>query len=191
MIYKLTGTIIAKDGGRIAIEMGGIALEVSLSMNSYIEMPQIGEKAELFTHFIMREDGVYLFGFTTMPEKELFLQLISVSKIGPKLALAILGNISGDELGLAISGQDVTRLSKVPGIGRKTAERIILELKDKIKVISTNGVAKQTRTVKDDVISALCNLGYKQQDAEMAVSMLSETEFQPLLRKSLAKLSKD
>ncbi|MDR2885092.1 MAG: Holliday junction branch migration protein RuvA [Deferribacteraceae bacterium] len=190
MIYKVTGTIIAKDGGKVAIDMGGIAFEVLLSMNSYADMPELGGKAELFTHFVMREDLVALYGFTTMAEKELFLQLITVSKIGPKLALAILGNIGGEEFFTAVSSQDVNRLSRVPGIGRKTAERIIVELKDKLKV-SDMSMAKSARprSVKEDVVSALCNLGYKQADCEKIVHSLAEDEFQPLLRRSLALLS--
>ncbi len=191
MIYKLSGNLISKEGGKVAIDLGGIAFEVSLSMNSYAELPGLGEYAELYTHFVMKEDGVSLYGFTTADEKALFLKLNTVSKIGPKMALAILGNVGRDELITAITSQDALRLSRVPGIGHKTAERIIVELKDKLKEFTVTGkVHAAPRSVREDVISALCNLGYKLPDCEKAVDQAGgEGDFQALLRKSLSKLA--
>jgi Holliday junction DNA helicase RuvA len=190
MMYKLTGTLIMKDGGRIAIDVGGVAYEVQLSMNSYAALPAVGEACELFTHFVLRDDGVSLYGFGSLEEKALFLKLNTVSKIGPKMALAILSNIGAAELVATVTGQNVDRLSKVPGIGRKTAERIIVELKDKLK--PTDGLAVQNhipKTVRDDVVSALCNLGYKPNDCEAIVSKLDEEDFSKMLRKALALLT--
>ncbi|MDR2870690.1 MAG: Holliday junction branch migration protein RuvA [Deferribacteraceae bacterium] len=190
MIYKISGKLIAKDGGRVAVDVGGVAYDIMLSMNSYAGLPALGEDCELFTHFVLREDGAYLYGFSSLDEKALFLQLITVSKIGPKLALAILGNMGAAELVAAVTGQDDIRLSKVPGIGKKTAERIIVELKDKLQAV----VGAPTRTaapksVRDDVISALCNLGYKPADCEKVVARLDMQDFNTMLRKALAELS--
>ena len=190
MIYKLSGNLISKEGGKIAIDLGGIAFEVSISMNSYAELPGLGERTELYTHFVMKEDGAALYGFTTADEKALFLKLNTVSKIGPKMALAVLGSVGRDELVASITSGDVNRLSRVPGIGRKTAERIIVELKDKLKEFSATGTAKAvSRSVRDDVISALCNLGYKLSDCEKVVAQADDDDFQTVLRKSLSKLS--
>lgn len=191
MIYKVKGKLISKDGGKVAVDLGGIAFELLLSMNSYMQTPALGGDVDLFTHFVMREDGAFLYGFTTMEEKELFLQLNTVSKIGPKMALAILGNVGKDELSTAVASQDVLRLSKVPGIGKKTAERIIVELKDKIKPLGAEAVAYSgVRTVKTDVVSALINLGYKAADCESLVSGFDDNEeFGVMLKKALSKIA--
>ena len=188
MIYKVTGRLIAKNGGRVAVDTGGIAYEILLSMNSYAELPPLDSEVALFTHFVMKEDGVSLFGFTTLAEKEQFLLLNTVSKVGPKLALAILGNITGEELAQAVSSQNVTRLSKVPGIGKKSAERIIVELKDKL-IPAGGPAARKSFSVCDDVISALINLGYKEADSRTVASKLEESDFQSMLRKALAQLA--
>ena len=190
MIYKLTGKLIAKDGGRAAIDVNGVAYEVQVSMNSYALMPSVGETAELFTHFVMREDGVSLYGFISTDEKALFLQLNTVSKIGPKMALAILGNVGAEELVTAVTSQNVDKLSKVPGIGKKTAERIIVELKDKLKAGTGPAVSFSVpKSTADDVVSALCNLGYKQTDCEKIVARFDDNDFNTLLRKALAELA--
>ena len=191
MIYKVSGNLIHKDGGKVAIDLGAIAFEISLSMNSYAELPGLGERTELYTHFVMKEDGVSLYGFITLDEKLLFLKLNTVSKIGPKMALAILGSIGREELISAITAEDVNCLSRVPGIGRKTAERIIVELKDKLKEFTVTGTTKMAlRSVRDDVVSALCNLGYKPSDSEKAVKEAGDSnDFQALLRKSLSVLA--
>jgi len=191
MIFKISGRLIYKEGGRVAIETGGVAFEIAVSMNSYAILPAIGENTELFIHFVMKEDGIALYGFTTADEKTLFLKLNTVSKIGPKMALAILGNIGRDELIIAITSEDVNQLSRVPGIGRKTAERIIVELKDKLKEFTITGEAKtMAHSIRDDVVSALYGLGYKLSDSEKAVMQVEEcNDFQTLLRKSLSILS--
>ncbi|MDR2105071.1 MAG: Holliday junction branch migration protein RuvA, partial [Deferribacteraceae bacterium] len=131
MFYKITGTLIAKQGGRAALEVGGVAFEINLSLDTYAKV-KLGEICSFYTHFVIREDAAALFGFNTLKEKELFLLLISVSKVGPKLALAVLGNIEYNELISAIGAKDIARLSMVAGVGKKTAERIILELADKL-----------------------------------------------------------
>ena len=189
MIYKVTGKLIAKHGGKIAVETGGLAYEILLSMNSYAELPPLDTEVSLFTHFVMKEDGVSLYGFSTLAEKEQFLLLNTVSKVGPKLALAILGNITGEELARAVSSQDVTRLSKVPGIGKKSAERIIVELKDKLIPAGGSALPQKSFSVHEDVISALINLGYKEADSRVVTAKLEESDFQSMLRKALAQLA--
>jgi Holliday junction DNA helicase RuvA len=184
MIYKITGTLIAKDGGRVALETGGVAFEINLSLNAYAKTPQLGETTSFYTHFVIREDGAALFGFNTIKEKALFLLLISVSKIGPKLALAILGNIEYNDLLAAISSKDTARLSMVPGVGKKTAERIILELADKLP-----SHLQLPKTPADDVLDALVNLGFKLSDAQKAVEGLVKEDFESILRKALKRLN--
>jgi Holliday junction DNA helicase RuvA len=184
MFYKITGTLIAKEGGKVALETAGIAYEVNLSLDSYAKTPKLGEECSFYTHFIFREDMTALYGFNTMEEKTLFLLLMSVSKIGPKLALAILGNIAFNDLLSAIGSKDAAKLSMVPGVGKKTAERIILELADKLP--AHTGLPKNTM---DDVLDALVNLGFKQGDAQKALEGLGNEEFESMLRKALKRLN--
>lgn len=179
-----------KDGGKVAVDVNGVAYYVSLSMNSYAAMPAVGECTELFTYLAVKEDALSLFGFTTLDERALFLLLNTVSKIGPKLALTILGSIGAGELAGAVVGGDLDRLSRLPGIGRKTAERIVLELKDKMKPYEGIMVATPVqRSVHDDVISALCNLGYKPADADRIVHSLKGDDFNAILKQALARLN--
>lgn len=194
MIYKISGSLIAKEGGRVAVDVGGIAYEIMLSMSSYSYMPALNEKVELYTHLAVREDGFFLYGFTTIAEKEAFLKLISVSKIGPKIALSILGNIGVSDLASAVAAGDVDRLSKVPGIGKKSAERLIVELKDKLGdacTATSSGTVSAPYNVRNDVVSALVNLGYKESSAQVAVSSLTDiqdADFETILRKALSKM---
>ncbi|MDR2401438.1 MAG: Holliday junction branch migration protein RuvA [Deferribacteraceae bacterium] len=184
MLYKITGTLIAKEGGRVAVEAGGVAFELNLPLDSYAKTPKVGETCSFFTHFILREDSAAIFGFNTLKEKSLFLLLISVSKVGPKLALAILGNIEYNDLLAAIGSKDAVRLSMVPGVGKKTAERIILEIADKLP-----SHLQLPKTPLDDVIDAIANLGYKQSDAQKAVEGLGNEDFESILRKALKRLN--
>jgi Holliday junction DNA helicase RuvA len=189
VIYKITGVLIAKNGGRVALDVHGVAYEIMVSMSSYMDLPTLGEEAALFTHFVLREDGASLYGFTKMEEKEEFLLLNTVSKVGPKLAMAILGNMGKGELAQAVVSQDVNRLSMVPGIGKRSAERIIVELKDKMKPAGVGALSAVPGSVKEDVISALCNLGYKEADSAKVVGGLTDPDFQTMLKKALAELN--
>jgi Holliday junction DNA helicase RuvA len=184
MIYKITGNIIAKEGGRVALSTGGVAFEINLSLNSYAKTPKLGEECSFYTHFILKDDNATLFGFNTVDEKALFLLLLSVSKVGPKLALAMLGNLNYDELIAAIGSKDVARLSMVPGVGKKTAERIIFELADKLPK-SLN----LPKSALDDVLDALTGLGYKLSEAQKSVEGLGNEDFESILRKALKRLN--
>ena len=191
MIYKLKGEILEKDTNYVVIDTGGVAYEVSISLATYAYLGNIGEICEVYTYMAVREDGVYLYGFATKEEKRLFLHLITVSSIGPKMAVKILGGIGVESLISAISSKDYQMLAAIPGIGKKTAERIVVELKDKFDSESTTFQANfQANDIREEVVSALVNLGYKTQDARKAVEKANPADgFEVILKNALQLLS--
>jgi Holliday junction DNA helicase RuvA len=190
MIYSLTGTILEKSGGKIAVLLdGGLALEVHIPLNTYADMPNKNERVTLFAHLVLREDFAAIYGFAAPGDKELFLKLISVSKIGPKIALAIIGSLGTGEFIRLVTSGDAVKISTVPGIGRKTADRLILELKDKLKAFDTLGTVLPRSNIRDDLISALANLGYKSSECEKAVKDVQSADFKSMLKEALLKLS--
>ncbi|WP_374347348.1 Holliday junction branch migration protein RuvA [Chitinimonas sp.] len=179
MIGKLTGTVLEKHPPQILLDVGGVGYEVDVPMSTLYVLPHAGEIASLYTHFVVREDAQLLFGFASRGERETFRQLIKVSGIGPKIALAVLSGMSSEELAAAIEREDAARLAKVPGIGKKTAERLCLELRGKLA--GTSAVApKLAGTValpaspRDDIANALLALGYNEREAAAAVKLLPE-----------------
>lgn len=168
MIALLTGTIAHKAPDAVILDVHGVGYRVMIPFSTYYELPESGNTATLQVHTHVKEDAIHLYGFRTLAEKELFQLLISVSGVGPKLAVNILSNIDAPELSQAIMRGDLARLSAIPGIGRKTAERLILELKEKLKKLAPDSMAPRTQAVagpadlRDDVVSALVNLGYKE-----------------------------
>lgn len=187
MIYKLKGEILEKDTNYVVIDTGGVAYEASISLATYAYLGNVGEMCEVYTYMAVREDGVYLYGFATKEEKRLFLHLITVSSIGPKMAVKILGGIGVESLISAISSKDYQMLAAIPGIGKKTAERIVVELKDKFDSESTTF---QANDIREEVVSALVNLGYKTQDARKAVEKANPSDgFEVILKNALQLLS--
>lgn len=172
MIALVRGTLAYKSIDHVIIDVGGVGYRLSIPLSTFYSLPETGE-VSLFTHTHVREDALLLFGFLSIEEKELFIILIGISGVGPKLAVNILSHIPVGDLKRAIAEGDIKRLSGLPGIGKKTAERLVLELKDKVGPIDelpapsdTTAVAGPTRnTLINDVISALVNLGYKENTA--------------------------
>lgn len=192
MIGYLTGKIISSKPTQILIDVNGVGYSVNISTNTFEKIAE-KEIVSLFIYTSVKEDSITLFGFFTQSEKEMFELLISISGIGPKLGLGILSGIMVDDLIYAISNGNVSRLIAIPGIGRKTAERVVLELKNKVNNIKPDGVIKET-SAKDEAIAALTTLGYQRQVAEKIVrDLLVENPNYPLeelIKKALAGLNK-
>lgn len=171
MIGRLYGILHEKNPPEVIIDCGGVGYEVSVPMSTFYNLPAVGEKVALLTHFVVREDAQLLFGFASSEERATFRQLIKISGVGPRTALGILSSISITELSNAISRQEADRLTKVPGIGKKTAERLLLELKGKLGVdlgLPPEGVPEAS----SDIIQALIALGYNEKDAALALKAL-------------------
>jgi holliday junction DNA helicase RuvA len=172
MIGKLTGTLGEKNPPQVLVDCHGVGYEVDVPMSTFYNLPSVGEKVSLLTHFVVREDAQILFGFGSAPEREAFRQLIKISGVGPRTALAVLSGMSVADIGLAVTQQDASRLVKVPGIGKKTAERLLLELKGKIGAdLGHVGSAAATET-QVDILQALVALGYSDKEAQAALKSL-------------------
>lgn len=205
MITQLQGILIEKELDRVVIEVQGIGYLVAVSLQTIQALPQTGQNVLLYTHFHIREDAFTLFGFATKEERTLFEQCISVSGVGPKLALSLLSGLEPQRLRDAILRSDVQQLSKIPGIGKKTSERLIVELRDKMAQTShkTTNDHKEgsfprvgdTSTPFREVVTALCNLGYRPNDAEKAADHAIKTKpdvgLADLLRTALRFLQKN
>lgn len=191
MIYAVRGTVLDKSPATAVVDTGSVAFELSISAYTYQQLPERGEDAQLYTHFVMREDGVYLYGFSKMEEKKLFLLLITISKIGPKLALAILSGMDVNKFMNAVMNSEIGLISSIPGIGKKTAERIVVELKDKFGQVAVKESGGEASTGADDVVSALLNLGYSRADCQKAVNKAykSGISFEDLFKAALKELS--
>ena len=173
MIGKLTGTLLEKNPPQILLDCHGVGYEVDVPMSTFYNLPATGEKVALLTHFVVREDAQILYGFATSPEREAFRQLIKISGVGPRTALSVLSGMSVGDLAQAISAQDSGRIIKVPGIGKKTAERLLLELKGKLGAdlnLTSGGPAQSD--VQSDIQQALMALGYSDKDAAAALKPL-------------------
>ncbi len=194
MIAFLSGSLISKSPESVVIDTGGVGYEVFIPLSTYCHLPLENTHVSLIVHTHLKEDAITLYGFLTPEEKALFKLLISVSGVGPRLARNILSGISAQELASCISRQDQARLSSIPGIGNKSAERLIVELKDKIKNLPEARNLQQPDKTTDDVVSALGNLGYKPQQAEHAIKAVkahhSGAGFEDLLKESLKVLSR-
>ncbi len=199
MIAFLRGRVIDKHPDRIVIDVNGVGYEVHVPLSTYYDVADGGAEVALRIHTHVREDALQLFGFLTSLEQEMFQRLIGISGIGPKLALSLLSGIDARELVGAVQRADIARLTRVPGIGRKTAERIVLELKDRLPrapaVASLDGSAPvEPSSVRDDVLSALLNLGYHRPLAEKAVASALKTVpdggFERALKQALRELAK-
>jgi len=201
MIAHLRGKLLAKHPNQIVLETAGVGYEVNIAVPTFSELPGNGSEVALHIYTHVREDVIALYGFLHPREKQLFEKLMTVSGIGAKLAITILSGMAADDLSAAIRGNDVARLTKIPGIGRKTAERMVLELRDKLPPAA--GAAEQAQpamsVLEEDVLSALVNLGYQRGAAENALASAMKdgagkdkkvTSFDALFRGALARLSK-
>ena len=202
MIGHLSGKLILKQPSQVVIEAGGVGYEVTIPLSTFYDVGEIGSELSLFIHTHVREDVIQLFGFRTRSEKDMFLKLTSVSGVGPKLAITILSGMPVGELIQVIGAGDAGRLTAIPGVGRKTAERVAMELRDKLKgitpaaeaVAAYGGPASSDAGIVDDAVSALVSLGYPKPLAERTVASVAsesgERTIESLLKRSLRKLSK-
>ncbi len=194
MIAHLRGRLIAKHPNQAIVEAGGVGYDVTITIPTFSELAAIGSEVSLHVHTHVRDDAIALFGFLRTEEKQLFEKLIQVSGIGPKLAVTILSGMAATEMVTAIRGNDVAKLTRIPGIGKKTAERMVLELRDKLESFGAAPVERAVSPVEEDVISALVNLGYQRPAAERAVTAAAGNgasgDFDKLFRGTLAVLNR-
>jgi Holliday junction DNA helicase RuvA len=197
MIAHLRGKLISRHPTLVILEAGGVGYNVTVSVPTFSELPGLGSEVALHIHTHVREDQLALYGFLRPEEKHLFEKLITVSGIGPKLAITILSGMPADEMIKAIRGNDLARLTKVPGVGRKTAERMVLELRDKLPQVDgaeqVEAVPSMSAT-QEDVLSALTNLGFQRAAAEKALAQTAKNggaeSFDALFRGALVLVSK-
>lgn len=169
MIGRLSGTLLEKHPPQVLVDVGGVGYEIDVPMSTFYNLPAIGQTITLVTHLVVREDAHLLYGFGSQEERAAFRQLLKVSGIGARIALGVLSGMSVADLSHAVASQEVGRLTKIPGIGKKTAERLLLELRDKVVA---SGVATSGESVSsgcDDVLNALLALGYNEREAQSAL----------------------
>ena len=198
MIAFLRGRVLDKHPNRLIVDVNGVGYEVHVPLSTYYEVAEAGAEVALHVHTHVREDALLLFGFLTRLEQSLFERLIGISGIGPKLAIAVLSGIDSRELVAAVQRADVARLTRIPGIGKKTAERIVLELKDRLRDVAASADMHATEPddtgdqLRDDLVSALENLGYHRPLAEKAVDAVrarnGEAAFEDALKGALREL---
>jgi len=174
MIARLNGLLVEKTPPYIVVDCAGVGYEVEVPMSTFYNLPEVGQKVQLLTHFVVREDAQLLYGFGSEQEKNTFKQLLKVNGIGAKSALSILSGLSIEDLVLAVNNQEVGMLTRIPGIGKKTAERLLLELKDKFAVSGSVNTQLQTKSASHDVLNALIALGYNEREASAAVKLLDK-----------------
>ena len=205
MISHLSGTLLAKHATSVIVDVGGVGYEVTIPVTTFYDLGEANSPVRLNVYTHVREDALQLFGFRTLRERELFTLLISVSGIGPKSAVAMLSGMSADEIVTAIRTNNYARLTSIPGVGRKTAERLVIELRDKMVALSSPaleqelaagaGVAAQSEdALREDTLAALLQLGFPRPAAEKAITSAiqegGELSVETLLRRSLRQLSK-
>jgi len=192
MIGKLTGTLLEKNPPMITVDVHGVGYEIDVPMSTFYNLPNIGDKVSLQTHFAVREDGHFLYGFLSEGERAAFRQLLKVSGIGARTALSVLSGLSVSELAQAVALQEVGRLVKIPGIGKKTAERLLLELRDKLPKSGAISAAVATAIpdATSDILNALLALGYNEKEAASAMKLLpAEVAVSDGIRQALKLLS--
>ncbi|MFA7267789.1 MAG: Holliday junction branch migration protein RuvA [Sterolibacterium sp.] len=177
MIARLTGILIEKNPPQITLDVHGVGYAIDVPMSTFYNLPAAGEKISLHTHMIVREDGHFLYGFSSEGERAAFRQLLKITGVGARIALAVLSGLSVAELAQAVAMQEPGRLIKVPGIGKKTAERLLLELRDRLPKSAITATAKTGEMVEDtagDILNALLALGYHEREALTALKSLPE-----------------
>ncbi|GHA11903.1 Holliday junction ATP-dependent DNA helicase RuvA [Arenicella chitinivorans] len=195
MIAWLQGQLIEKQAPEVVLNVQGVGYELEAPMSTFYDLPDVGETVTLFVHMVVREDAQLLFGFSKRQQREMFRSLIKVNGVGPKVALAVLSTLSAQELVLAMANDDVTQLCKVPGIGKKTAQRLLVEMKDRLAKefgdISVSGdTGAPATSQRHDAIAALVSLGYKNTDASRVVKALpDDLSSEEYIRRALRDLS--
>jgi len=201
MIGRLNGVLVEKQPPEILLEASGVGYEVQMPMTCFYDLPKVGDNAIVYTHFVVREDAQLLFGFNNKTERALFRELLKANGVGPKLGLAILSGMSAQQFVSCVNNEDATALVKLPGVGKKTAERLVLEMKDRLKnwgndlftpfsdsaVIEPASDATIANNAADDAVSALVALGYKLPQAQKAVKSVSKPDMstEVLIKESL------
>jgi Holliday junction DNA helicase RuvA len=174
MISRLTGILAAKRAPQILIDCNGVGYEADVSMTTYYQLPEVGEQVSIWTHLLVKEDSHSLIGFTGEAERKLFRQLIRINGVGPKMALTILSGTDNQQFALCIANNDVAMLTRLPGVGKKTAERLIIEMRDKVEALLGDMPAQQVspggHSIVSEAIEALHALGYKPADVEKMIS---------------------
>jgi len=193
VIGRLTGILLEKHPPQVLLDVQGVGYEVDVPMSTFYDLPEIGVQAALYTHLIIREDVHLLFGFATESERQTFRQLVKISGVGARTALALLSGLSVSDLHHAVATQDSARLIRVPGIGKKTAERLLLELRDKLDSTIINlDKALSVSTNDDDILNALLSLGYNDKEANWAIKQIStNATVSDGIRQALQLLSKE
>jgi Holliday junction DNA helicase RuvA len=207
MIAHLSGTLLSKQATSVILDVGGVGYEITIPVSTFYDLEEPGANVQLRIYTHVREDALQLYGFKTARERELFLRLISVSGIGPKLGITLLSGMSADEMIASIRTNNLARLTLIPGVGRKTAERLVMELRDKVASLSSAELEEDLGaktpagepiptedSMRSDVLSALVNLGYQRSSAEKAVTSAidegGDISVELILRRSLRKLAK-
>jgi holliday junction DNA helicase RuvA len=197
VIAQLRGRILEKHPNRLVVDVNGVGYDVAVPLSTFYGLGEAGSEIALRIHTHVREDALALYGFATRLELDLFERLIAVSGIGPKVALAVLSGIEPSELIRAVERADLARLTAIPGVGKKTSERIVLELRDRLPrapLAADAGVRQETPAVRDDVLSALMNLGYHRPLAEKAVDAAAKAmpggDFERTLKQALREIAK-
>jgi holliday junction DNA helicase RuvA len=192
MIAHIRGRLLSKHPNQAIVDCAGVGYQLTISVPTFSGLPEAGNEVSLFVHTHVREDQLALFGFHKNDEKQLFEKLIAVSGIGPKLAITVLSGMSATDLVASIRGNDLTRLTRIPGVGKKTAERMVLELKDKLEEFGTaapSTTIAAASPLEEDILSALVNLGYQRATAERALQSLGPANgrgFEQLFRAAMA-----
>ena len=201
MIGHLSGKLLEKNASSVIVDVGGVGYEVSIPLSTFYELGDVGSDVQLRIYTYVREDAIQLFGFKSNRERELYLRLISVQGVGAKSGITMLSGMSADEIIKAIRTNDLARLTSIPGVGRKTAERLVIELRDKVGELEhgmsadkSTGTLLPADAVFNDALSALTNLGYQRSLAEKALKEAAEEgtdiSVQKLLRRALQELAK-
>jgi Holliday junction DNA helicase RuvA len=191
MIGRITGTLIEKHPPQVVVDAHGVGYEIDVPMSTFYNLPAIGERVALHTHLVVREDAQLLYGFGSEAERVSFRQLIKITGVGAKMALAVLSGLNANELAQAVAMQDTGRLTKIPGVGKKTAERLLLELKGKLADALPGAALGSVTETSSDVLNALLALGYNEREANHAVRQLAAgTGVADGIRQALKVLSK-
>ena len=190
MIGRISGTLVEKNPPQVVVVSHGVGYEIDVPMSTFYHLPRTGEEVELLTHLVVREDAHLLFGFLTAGERGAFRQLLRISGVGPKVALSVLSGLSVEDLSRAVASGDAARLTKVPGVGKKTAERLVLELRDRLPA-PAGATRADAAPANGDVVNALLGLGYNEREAQAAVKQLpADLQLADAIRLALKHLAK-